>query len=840
VAGGEVATVSERFQRLREAFLAVRAELDPIVRERMIATACGNDAVMLAELRAMLAAEPAADFLVAPHGEPASSVPPPQVGEFELLRDLSDGRGVVWLAHQPSLDRTVAMKVLHETPGTSRANVERFHREPMAVARLQHPHIVPVYAEGRAGTTHWFVMQYVDGHGLDRELRCQVDRKPNSPTPLLPEYGTGAWFAAVARICAEAADALHAAHDHGIVHRDIKPANLLLDRRARVMVADFGIARDERLGSLTEPGMIAGTWHYMSPEQARVADTPVDHRTDVYSLGVVLYELLTRSRPFEGTTSQEVLDRIRGPAPRAVRRCNPGVPRDLETICMAAMARVADQRYQSAGELRDELRRFLSHEAILRQPPSRLARLEASLRQHRRHWLIATGLLVSAGIGSGVHAMVRTMSARTAIEQRCEAALAAGDLEQVEAAELATIAQLLPDGGDAAAVVTMRDRLADLRNRGMERLRQDLRPLPDEDTTDRGERQARLQRAFGQALRLRSIFPGDSEVEASVPQDPLFAVVDIVVQDDRGQAVPASIAAQFIDPLTGMPQQVRDLGRSPLTGHSLAEGMYHFVVTGDGAPRTFARSVEVLRRHRVMLTVRPIAEPTIGMVLLAGGALQLPADGPPSGLSGKRIEVAPFWLDRCEVTVGEYRAFLAATGHQPPFGWEQLQAGVHDRLPVVHVRWPDAVAYAEWAGKRLPTYAEWAIAAHGAGPSPRRFPWLGDGRFGNCLGPVPVGDSTRNFSLYLQHARPVDADLQSCTPEGIFELFGNVEEWTGSPGVSRAQGNLVPRPQARIVAGHPWYALTNSPDTDLFPTALADSLSTQVMRGFRCARSASR
>lgn len=827
--------MSERFQRLQEAFLAARAEADPVNRERFIVATCGDDAVLLAELRAMLAAEPAADFLVAPHGDPGLTAPPPQVGEFELLRDLSDGRGVVWLAHQPSLDRMVAMKVLHAAPGVSRAHVERFHREPMAVARLQHPHIVPVYAEGRAGATHWFVMQFVDGHSLDRELLFQIARKPGGPAPLLPEYGTGAWFAAAARIVGEAADALQAAHEHGIVHRDIKPANLLLDRRGRLLVADFGIARDERLGSLTEPGAIAGTWHYMSPEQAHVASAPVDHRTDVYSLGVVLYELLTRSRPFEGTTSQEVIDNIRDSSPRNVRRCNPGVPRDLETICMAAMSRDVLHRYQTAGELRDDLRRFVAHEAILRRPPTRLARLCTWLRRRRGAVAVAAGLAASAGFGVGLHATAQEAAARAAVERQCEIVLAAGDLERVAADELVPLVSRLPEAGDAAVVVTMRERISELRRRGIERLRRDFAPLPADDEAGTTARQARLQDTLAHAMRMLSIFTGDAEVKAAIPLDPLAAVVDITVQDDRARPVAAAVAVQHFDPLTGMPGPLRSLGQAPILGQPLPEGHYDFVVAVDGAERRFTRPLQALRRHRHVLVCHPLAEPD-GMVLLPGGSLQLPADGPPHGLAGQRVEVAPFWLDRCEVTVGEYRAFLTATGQAPPFGWEQLQPGVHDRLPVVHVRWTDAVAYAEWVGKRLPTYAEWAIAAHGAGPAPRRFPWATGGPFGNCRAPVPQGDSRRNFAAYLQLARAVDGDPLSCTPEGIFELFGNVEEWTHSPGVRRSGAQLVSRPEARIVCGHAWFALTDAPETDLFATALADAANTQVMRGFRCAR----
>jgi formylglycine-generating enzyme required for sulfatase activity len=704
------------------------------------------------------------------------------------------------------------------------------------VARLQHPHIVPVYAEGRAGSTHWFVMQYVDGHGLDHELRCQAGGKPNAAAPLLPAFGTGPWFAAVARVCAEAAEALQAAHEHGIVHRDIKPANLLLDRRGRLLVADFGIARDARLGSLTEPGMIAGTWHYMSPEQARVANSPVDHRTDIYSLGVVMYELLTRARPFEGTTSQEVLDRIRGPAPRTVRRCNPGVPRDLETICMAAMERDAAARYPTARELAADLRRFLAHEAIHRQPPSWLARCGSTLRRRRRELAIAAALLVAVALGSTAFATLHAASHRNEVVARCQEVLRAPALDEVPADTLAALVRDVVAAGAEPTLREFHDRLGRYRNDQLQQLRDELQPLPSTVAESAVERQGRLHAAFARALRLHAIFPGDQEIAAALPKDPLFAIAEIHVVDDQGRPTAAHVAAQFIDPTTGLPQPPRDLGAVPLTSPGLAAGLYHFVVTTDRGEHTFVRTLDAMERHAFHLVVRLPADPNAGMVLLPGGVLQLPTGGPPNGLAGQRVAVEPFWLDRCEVTVGEYRAFLAATGHAAPPLWSELQGGSHDRLPVVHVRWADAVAYAEWAGKRLPTYAEWAIAAHGSGPNPRRYPWVAEGTFGNCRGPVPQGDGRSQFLAYLRDARPVDHDPQSCTPEGIFELFGNVEEWTASPGMRHAGSLLLPRPESRIVAGHPWYALTLVPTEHLLLTALSDQQSLHVARGFRCAR----
>jgi hypothetical protein len=195
------------------------------------------------------------------------------------------------------------------------------------------------------------------------------------------------------------ADALHCAHEHGLVHRDVKPQNLLLQENRRVQVGDFGLVRDESLGSLTRTGELAGTPYYMSPEQAKIVRASVDHRTDVYSLGVVLYELATHQRPFEGKTSADVLTKIRDTHPSGLRSLNPHLPRDLETICLKAMAKEPRDRYATAAELRDDLRRFLAHEAIVAKPPTWLAHAGRWMRRHR-YKVGAFGLLIG-GIAGG-------------------------------------------------------------------------------------------------------------------------------------------------------------------------------------------------------------------------------------------------------------------------------------------------------------------------------------------------------------------------------------------------------------------------------------------------------
>ncbi len=843
--------MTERFERLRAAYLRARNEADPERRERILVESCRGDAEMLTELRAMLANEPPADFLDGSVGADEAPPPPRRLGEFELMHPIgSGGSGTVWLARQPSLDRLVAIKVMTAGPGTPPSLVDRFHREPIAAARLSHPHIVPVLAEGRVGVTHWFAMQFVDGHSLDVELRVQRHHAPNDPQPLLPRFGTGAWFAAASKLCAEAADALHTAHEHGIVHRDVKPANLLLARDGNVLVADFGIARDERFGSLTDPGAIAGTWHYMSPEQARVTNAPIDHRTDVYSLGVVLYELLTRRRPYEGRTSFEVVDQIRRAPALPVRKLVREVPRDLETICMAAIAHHPDARYPTAKALRDDLRRFLGHEAILQQPPALRAKVYSFFRRQR--WRLAVaGLVVSAVLGgAALQATAEARVRRNHLHEQALALQAAPDLDGERADRLAQLWRDVrsTEPGAPPEVEAMRTRLAAYREQLLARSRPIEPPFDDSSTTisrgDDADREVLLAGLFAWT-RAASIFGDDPEVAAARPSDPFAGAARIRVVDPKGNPLAATVEVLRIDNLTGMPRSLltpRTVTEAPIV---LPAGHYRLVVTGptfgDGS-RAFERTIEPRRTLNVSCVVQEIPDPTAGMVLIPTGALSLPAGDSPNALNGRTVTVDAFWIDRCEVTVGEYRRFLAATNREAPVRFARLEPK-HDRLPVADVSWADAVAFAEWAGKRLPTYAEWALAARGAGPTPRRYPWGNEGMHGNVNAPrVERLTGIAGFELYLAHAAAVDAHPDSATPEGVLELFGNVAEWTGSPGVDEGPGGLIPRADHRVVAGHSFDVMAVRPDADLGLTRLTAIGPTQSAhtRGFRCARSATR
>jgi tetratricopeptide (TPR) repeat protein len=321
----------------------------------------------------------------------AESPPTPRqddrfVAGFRLLREIGrGGMGVVYEAQELALGRRVALKVLPAQLGITPRNVERFRREAAAAARLKHPGIVPVYQVGEVDGTHYFAMELIDGRSIGQvlnELRERCGSDPGAVIELGIPGKDGGYFAAAAEIVEQAAAAVAAAHEGGILHRDIKPHNLLLAADGSVRVVDFGLAKDLERRGISRTGEVSGTPHYMSPEQT-FGSKDVDERSDVYSLGVVLYELLTLRTPFDAETTQAVFRAIANDEPLAPRRFNPRVPRELETICLTALEKDPRHRYPSAASLAADLRRFVRHEPVAARPPGSVTRLLKLLRRRR-------------------------------------------------------------------------------------------------------------------------------------------------------------------------------------------------------------------------------------------------------------------------------------------------------------------------------------------------------------------------------------------------------------------------------------------------------------------------
>lgn len=350
-----------------------------------------------------------------------------RLGDFELISELGrGGMGIVYEAHQISLNRRVALKVL--PPGlslTPEARI-RFEREAHAAAKLHHTNIVPVHAFGEQDGYHFYAMDLVDGQPLSRILddlrgghanllldetltarpgkRDETGENTRSPASTSGATTTGGreWFDTVARLVADVAEALDYAHGRGVIHRDVKPANLLFSLDGRLSIADFGLARVAQEPGMTVSGSLLGSPAYMSPEQIAAGRMKLDHRTDVYSLGAVLYEMLTLQHPFPGETREEVFTGILTKEPRAPRRVNPKVPTDLETICQKAMEKDPDRRYQSAGLFAQDLRRYLERGLITARRAGPVTRTVKWVRRHPVASAVAAGAVVVAILGIAV------------------------------------------------------------------------------------------------------------------------------------------------------------------------------------------------------------------------------------------------------------------------------------------------------------------------------------------------------------------------------------------------------------------------------------------------------
>jgi serine/threonine protein kinase len=283
---------------------------------------------------------------------------------YRIVREVGrGGMAVVWLAVQEDLERQVALKILRPGLAVEQRHVDRFRREALAIAKLKHPHIVQVFGVGEARGHHYIAMEYVDGSNLEHVLAAFSERAgwtaedlaEAAGIPALAE-GQESFERAFANLMAPVARAIGLAHELGLVHRDVKPSNILIHRDGRAVVADFGLAKGEDDPGLSLTGEPLGTPFYMSPEQASAASQRVDHRTDVYSLGVSLYQGLTGLRPFQGDTIFQVLEAIRTSLPSAPRNVRSAVSRDFEAVVLRAMERDPEDRYPTALDLYADLR----------------------------------------------------------------------------------------------------------------------------------------------------------------------------------------------------------------------------------------------------------------------------------------------------------------------------------------------------------------------------------------------------------------------------------------------------------------------------------------------------
>jgi eukaryotic-like serine/threonine-protein kinase len=609
------------------------------------------------------------------------------------------GMGTVFLATDRKHERGVAIKVLRPSLAHT-IGIERFLREIQVLARLQHPHIITLIDSGEVDGVPYYVMPHVEGESL----QALIDRQG-----LLP-------VEAAVRIAREIADGLHYAHQHGVIHRDIKPANILMSD-GHAMISDFGIAAaldHAVLGRITETGISLGSPLYMSPEQA-AGERELDPRSDVYSLGCMLYEMLAGTAPGAGGSLLSVVTRKMAGEFPALRQLRADAPADLEAVVSRALATLPDDRFDSARAFADALA------AALPGPGT------ASAAGRRRRLLAGAAVLALAVVATGLtvnHARVRA-----------ERQVRVGH-------QLAEIERLAANGQYAAAFA----------------LAEEVGAVARGDTT---------------LVRLR----------------PLFTDFLPVRTDPPGARVYLQRYDQPIDHWGLVGTTPMDSLAVPRFGHEVPMRLR---IEADGY-----RAVELLPNvvaewadWRDLLPLDPIrldrdSEIPPGMVRIPGMS---------ATVGGDSIHIADFFMDRFELTNREFKAFVDAGGYRNPtywteafekdgrgLTWAEAMAELTDQTgrpgpstwrlgsypegqedhPVGGVSWYEALAYARFAGKQLPTVTHWAIAALRFS---RETSWVRnpESNLGG-RGPRPVGVG-RGMNEY-----------------GLYDIAGNVREWTWNP-----------------------------------------------------------
>lgn len=745
------------------------------------------------------------------------------LGDFRIIKEIGNGAmGVVYEAEQISLNRKVALKVLPAHLSFSDGAIRKFEREAEAAGRQSHPGIVSIYAVGEHKGVHYIAQELVgDGSTLNDYLhRFRHDEKQP------PGY-----FRETAKIIFEVADALQHAHDAGVIHRDIKPSNILMMNNNRPKVTDFGLAKVEDALVLSRTGDFAGTPYYMSPEQAMARRMGIDNRTDIYSLGVTLYEMLTLKCPFEGDTSYEVFKKIVYIDPLDPYKENPKVPSDLSTICLKSMEKLPEKRYQSMRELSEDLKRFLLGDVILAKPAGWGTRLWKYVKRYPAASFAASVafLAIAILIGYVIWSYPQLKAAKDKAEKLQRIA--------IEERDKALVAE------DEA------DKQRDLSERRYEQLRQfsdrelvyrlnedDLKIWPAcpetsqgienwivraEDVVNRLEIHERsLYSVRRDATKTKDGFVYyDNDTQAK--HDMLsILVTDLTALSGTEKGLLQSMRNRFRtlkaiehesihghrESWNNTIESIADIEKCPQYNGLIIKPQIGLIPIGQDDTSglwefSHLQTGEITERD-LNGKLKPSEETGIVFVLIPGGSFEMGAFKPssehPKGSHGvdplayiteqpvHTVTVEPFFLSKYEMTQGQW---LRITGKNPSEykpGKDRGNKKSTLRNPVELVNWLDCAELMRRLCFRLPTESEWEYAARAGTTS---FWWTGKdkktlNKHVNLLDLYAIRnedlDDWKGFEEdWLDDGYLVHAPVGSYLPNqfGLHDIGGNVWEW---------------------------------------------------------------